>query len=52
MIEQLSHFEGWRIAAVAGAALAAVAYVQSESKTDEGKSKSVFSSQLIEPAVA
>lgn len=52
MIEQLKAWDGWGIAAVAGAAITAAAYLQSESKSDPAKPKSVFSSQMIEPSGA
>jgi hypothetical protein len=41
-------WDGWRIAAVAGAAIATAAYLQSEAKSDGSKPKSVFSDRMIE----
>jgi len=50
VIEQLTAWNGWAAAAAAGAVVLAAAHLQSESKSDEAKAKSVFSSQMIEPA--
>jgi hypothetical protein len=48
VIGQLKAWDCWGIAAVAGATVIAAAYLQSESRSDEAKTRSVFSSQLIE----
>jgi hypothetical protein len=49
VIEQLNApWDGWRTAAVAGAAIATAAYLQSETNSDGSKNKSVFSNRMIE----